>query len=91
MAVHPISVPRDAYAGRDAKWRTKAQARNAFAELCERFINADFSKRGTAVHMYSYGLLAIELRLTTDEVRDALFDLGGHNGITVNVPNPAIS
>ena len=89
MAVHPIKVPRDAYAGRDARRRAKAQARNAAAEQCERFINADFPTRGARVHIYTYGLLAIELRLTTDEVRNALYDLGGHNGITINAPNPA--
>jgi hypothetical protein len=87
MAEHPITVPRDRYNGKDERRRSKAQAHNEAADRCETYINSDFLKRGQPRYMYSYGLLAIELKLSVDAVRDALNGPGGHNGITISKPH----
>jgi hypothetical protein len=84
MVAHPIDLPRDSYAGRDSRRREKARRRNQVADLCEAYINADFPKHRTNSRIYSYRLIAIELMLPADAVQDALFDLGGGSGITIN-------
>jgi hypothetical protein len=84
MVAHPISVPRDGYAGRDSRRREKASLRNEVVGRCEAYLNKDFPARDSQSWIYSYGTLASTLNLTVDAVRDALFDVGGHNGITIN-------
>jgi hypothetical protein len=87
MAEHPITVPRDRYNGKDERRRSKAQTRNEAADRCETYINTDFPTRGQRTYVYSYGLLAIELKLSVNAVRDALNGPGGHNGITISQPH----
>ncbi|MEQ9642034.1 MAG: hypothetical protein RIM84_18570 [Alphaproteobacteria bacterium] len=84
MIAYPVRVPRKAYRGSKPQIRRKVAERNAVAARLEQHINADFSASGASMREYLYELIALELYLPVDIVRDILCRLkAGHNGVTV--------
>ncbi len=84
MPVYPIHVPRSGYRGSDPRLLRKAQRHNDIAKTCEDYLNRKVSEQHEDAHVYIYGFMAIDLGLTTEEVRDVMFAVDcGHTGITI--------
>ena len=88
MPVYPINVLRHPYGGNDPRLRRKAQRYNEIAQLCEDYLNLKISENADEIQQYTYGFIAHDLNLTTEEVHEVMFAVAaGHNGITVHRPS----
>ncbi|MFH1342846.1 MAG: hypothetical protein ABIL01_16835 [Pseudomonadota bacterium] len=84
MTPYPINVPRDLYSGRDPARKRKAQRFNDLADRLEKYINAEMKRAPAGSRMFSYGMIALDLKLSEAEVENVLYgvDAGG-NALTV--------
>ena len=82
MPVAPVNVRPLSYTGRNPRRLVRMREQIRAAEKLEAYINERVSPNST--EMFAYGLLAIELRIDLQIVRDLLgYAGGGYNGITV--------
>jgi len=84
MVNYPVYVPRKHYKGRNPREREKARRYNEVAKLCEDYLNKKILENPEEIQQYTYGFMAPDLGLTTDEVLKVMFAVdAGHNGVTV--------
>lgn len=84
MSQLPIRPRLKTYRAAKENLRRRTAEYNAMAMRVTDHLNREIANDPGEIQQYSFALLAIDLRLTTDQVRSAISN-GGYNGITVGV------
>jgi hypothetical protein len=84
MAILPLQPRLKSYRGAKENLRRKNNEYNAMARRVVDHVNTLIANDPRETQQYIYDYIAIDLGLSRDEVRDAIYG-GGNNGITVGV------
>ena len=84
MAVLPITAQFKRYSGGKPELRRKAAEAMVRAERIAAHLNRLIAANPSETQQYYFASMAIDLGVTTEQVRSAVSD-GGHNGITLRV------
>lgn len=85
MVTYPVRISAPPYRGSKPALRQKAREKAQLADALESYINERME--GQEVRTFYYGIIAIDLSIPVDQIKDLLFALdSGHNGLTVCTP-----
>lgn len=82
MPTLPLTPHLKMYKGSKENLRRKNDEYNRMARRVAEHLNRQIANNPSETQMYTFGLVALELGLTKDQVFEAISD-GGSNGITI--------